>query len=55
MFLFGAVTIIKMTGISKMSPRKQLVGLFVATVMGDFFVRAKKSSDIFYFIPHLSD
>lgn len=54
-FLFGAVTILKMTGISKMSPRKQIVGLLTATILGDFFVRARKSSDIFYFIPPLSD
>ena len=38
-----------------MSGRKQLAGLVVAAVMGDMFVRAKNSSDIFYLIPALKN
>jgi hypothetical protein len=38
-----------------MSFKKQLAGLFAATIIGDFFVKARKSSDIFYLIPPLTD
>jgi hypothetical protein len=55
MFLFAAVTIFRLSGIYKMSLRKQFVGVVAAAVMGDFFIRAKKSSEIFYLIPPLSN
>jgi len=45
----------RMSGIYKMSRKKQAVGLITATIVGDFFIRAKKSSDIFYLIPPLSN
>jgi len=38
-----------------MSPKKQIVGLIAATIIGDIFVRARMSSEIFYLIPSLSD
>ena len=55
MFLFAAVTIFRMSGIYKMSFKKQAVGLVAAAIMGDIFIRAKKSSEIFYLIPPLAN
>jgi hypothetical protein len=55
LFLFGAVTIMSLSGINKMSFRKQAVGLVMATFMCNLFVRTKKSSEIFYLIPPLAD
>ncbi len=43
-FLFAAATISRLAGIYKMSLKKQLVGLIASAIIGDFFVRAKKSS-----------
>jgi hypothetical protein len=54
-FLFGAVTIFRLSGIHKMSSKKHAVGLISAAIVGDFFIRAKKSSEIFYLIPPLSN
>ena len=55
LFVFGGATILRMSGIYKMSIKKQMVGLIAAAFTGDFFIRAKKSSEIFYLIPPLSN
>ena len=53
-FLCAGVTIFRVSGIYRMSIQKQGIGLIAAALMGDFFVRAKKSSEIFYLIPPLN-
>jgi len=45
----------RISGIHKMSRKKQSVGLIAAVIICDIFVRAKKSSEIFYLIPPLAD
>lgn len=55
LFLFGAAAILKLTGINRMSLRKQGTALIVAVVLCDIFVRTKKSSEIFYLIPEIKD
>lgn len=53
--MFGASTIMRISGIHKMSSKKQIVGLLAAAIIGDVFIRAKKSSEIFYLISPLGD
>lgn len=55
LFIFGAAAILKISGVSKMSMRKQGVALLIAVFVSDFFMRTKKSSDIFYLIPTIED
>jgi hypothetical protein len=38
-----------------MSMRKQGVALIIAVLISDLFVRTKKSSEIFYLIPPITD
>ena len=44
----GMGAVLRLTGVSRMSSRKQLVPLVAAAIIGDVMVRAKMSSDIFY-------
>lgn len=44
-----------MTGIHRMSMRKQGTALIISVILSELFVRTKKSSEIFYLIPELSD
>jgi hypothetical protein len=53
--MIGAVSILKLTGINRMSKQKQVVALIVAAISCDIFVKTRKSSDIFYLIPSLED
>lgn len=43
-FLFGAAAIVKMTGIHRMSMRKQGTALIISVFLSEIFVRTKKSS-----------
>nr|BAJ98435.1 predicted protein [Hordeum vulgare subsp. vulgare] len=54
-FIFGAVAILKMTGVDRMSLRKRGVAVVVAAFISDIFVRTRKSSEIFYLIPEISE
>ena len=49
-FVLGMGAVLRLTGVSRMSSRKQLVPLIAAAIIGDVMVRAKMSSDIFYHI-----
>ena len=54
-FLIGAMALLKLTGIDRMSKQKQVVALVIAGFCCDVFVKTRKSSDIFYLIPSLGD
>lgn len=54
-FLIGAMSILKLTGINRMSKQKQVVALIIAAFSCNVFVKTRKSSDIFYLIPSLED
>lgn len=54
-FLIGAMAILKLTGIDRMSKQKQIVAFIIAAFSCDVFVKTRKSNDIFYLIPKLDD
>lgn len=45
----------RVSGVHRMTINKQLTGLVLAAILGEIFVKVKKSSDIFYQIPPISN